>query len=199
MESSFKEVPVRDLKLDPFNKIGGEWMLITAEKDGAANTLTASRGGLGVFWGYDCAFIFIKDSRYTKESIDAADSFSISFLPAAVKKNMLYIGTVSGRDEDKIAKVGYVSSMKARLHTLDKLKSSLPAIKWALIICPLKASSAETSFLSGIPVRRRGTAIRCILEGSERPLSGNGLSADAARVQCRICICRLHYRSGPVQ
>ena len=31
--------------------IGKDWLLITAEKEGIANTMTASWGGLGVIWG----------------------------------------------------------------------------------------------------------------------------------------------------
>ena len=37
--------------------IGKEWLLVTAEKDGKANTMTASWGGVGVMWGRNVAFI----------------------------------------------------------------------------------------------------------------------------------------------
>ena len=45
-----------------------------------ANTMTVSWGGVGVLWGKNVAFIFIRDSRYTKEIIDAQEFFSISFI-----------------------------------------------------------------------------------------------------------------------
>ena len=63
----------------PFRIIGKDWMLITAEKEGKINSMTASWGGLGVIWGKNSAFIFVRKTRYTKEFIDGSDSFSLSF------------------------------------------------------------------------------------------------------------------------
>ena len=56
--------------LNPFNKIGKEWALVTAGSKHEANCMTVSWGGLGVMWGKNAAFIFIRDSRYTKKFID---------------------------------------------------------------------------------------------------------------------------------
>ena len=42
----FKKVDVKTLDMKPFEKIGSEWMLISAAKDGKANTMTASWGGI---------------------------------------------------------------------------------------------------------------------------------------------------------
>ena len=42
------EKSIKDLSMNPFTKIGEEWMLITSEKDGKANSMTASWGGMGV-------------------------------------------------------------------------------------------------------------------------------------------------------
>lgn len=60
--------------------VGKEWLLVTAEKDGKANTMTASWGGVGVMWGRNMAFIVIRPQRYTKEFIDASDKLSLSVL-----------------------------------------------------------------------------------------------------------------------
>ncbi|WP_342664666.1 flavin reductase family protein [Succinispira mobilis] len=81
-------------------------MLITAAKEGKSNTMTASWGGLGVMWGKKVAYVVIRPQRYTKEFIDVAESFSLSFLPEKFRKELSYLGSVSGRDEDKIAKAG---------------------------------------------------------------------------------------------
>ena len=87
-----------------FNMIGKDWLLFTAEKDGKANTMTASWGGLGIMWNKKVAYIFIRPQRYTKEFVDSADKLSISVLPNTYRKELGYLGTVSGRDEDKISK-----------------------------------------------------------------------------------------------
>lgn len=47
---SFQPYPIDLLELNPFHKIGKEWMLITAGNEDAANTMTASWGGVGVLW-----------------------------------------------------------------------------------------------------------------------------------------------------
>lgn len=107
MMKDFQEISIKDYTCNPFTQIGNEWMLITAEKDGKVNTMTASWGGLGVIWHYNAVYIFVRQSRFTKEFIDATDSFSLSFLdPAQYRKAQNYLGKVSGRDEDKIGKTG---------------------------------------------------------------------------------------------
>lgn len=104
MMSNFKEIQPQEFVYSPFKLIGEEWMLITAEKDGKANTMTASWGGLGVMWGKNVAYIAIRPQRYTKEFIDNSDTFSLTFFDDSFKKALGYLGATSGRDEDKIAK-----------------------------------------------------------------------------------------------
>jgi flavin reductase (DIM6/NTAB) family NADH-FMN oxidoreductase RutF len=103
---NFKEIKPEELNKSPFQIIGKDWMLITAGNGEKANTMTASWGGLGVMWGKNTAFIVIRPQRYTKEFIDNADTFSLTFLDSSFKKQLSYLGSVSGRDEDKISKAG---------------------------------------------------------------------------------------------
>lgn len=107
---SFKEMKPEELQKNPFTMIGREWLLVTAEKDGKANTMTASWGGVGVMWGKNVAFIVIRPQRYTKEFIDGSEGFSLSVLDETFRKTYSYLGSVSGRDEDKIAKSGLTLS-----------------------------------------------------------------------------------------
>ena len=95
-----------ELNENVFELIGKKWMLITAAKEGKSNTMTASWGGLGVMWGKKVAYVVIRPQRYTKEFIDVAESFSLSFLSEEFRKQLSYLGSVSGRDEDKITKSG---------------------------------------------------------------------------------------------
>lgn len=91
----------------PFSAIGKEWMLVAAQKpDGAVNTMTASWGGLGVLWGKNVAFVFVRPQRYTKEFIEAAGRFTLSFFDEKYRPQLSYLGRVSGRDEAKIEKAG---------------------------------------------------------------------------------------------
>ena len=103
---TFQTYPSDMFEIDPFTKIGSEWMLITSGNREKANALTASWGGLGFLWGKNVAFIFIRKSRYTKEFIDANEFFSITFLSGQYRDALNYCGSHSGRDEDKFAAAG---------------------------------------------------------------------------------------------
>lgn len=68
-----KEIKPEELQKNPFQMIGKEWLLVTAEKEGKTNTMTASWGGVGIMWGKPVAYVFTARSVYTKEFIDAGD------------------------------------------------------------------------------------------------------------------------------
>ena len=104
--NQFESRTADTMTLNPFTRIGKDWMLITAGTKDRANTMTASWGGLGIMWGKNVAYIFVRDSRYTKEFIDANDTFSLTFFEGE-REALSYLGTASGRDGDKIAKVGF--------------------------------------------------------------------------------------------
>lgn len=91
---------------NPFTLIGKEWMLITAGNEEKANAMTASWGGVGVMWGKNVAYVAIRPNRYTKEFVDREERFSLNILPEKYRETLNYMGTVSGRDEDKMAASG---------------------------------------------------------------------------------------------
>ena len=96
--SDYKTIAPEQLTQNPFAMIGKDWMLITAEKDGKANTMTASWGGFGVMWGKNVAYIVLRPQRYTKEFVDQAETFSLSFLDDSFRAALNYLGSKSGRD-----------------------------------------------------------------------------------------------------
>jgi flavin reductase (DIM6/NTAB) family NADH-FMN oxidoreductase RutF len=90
-----------------FYEIGKRWMLITAEKDGKVNTMTASWGGLGVLWEMPVAYVFVRPQRYTQEFLTASDRFTASFYSEKYRPALNLCGIKSGRDIDKIAEAGF--------------------------------------------------------------------------------------------
>lgn len=103
---SYREIKPEQISANPFQQIGSQWMLVTAEKDGKVNTMTASWGGLGVLWRKNVAFVFLRPQRYTKTFVDAGDRFTLSFYGEEYRKTLTYLGRVSGRDEDKVKESG---------------------------------------------------------------------------------------------
>lgn len=100
------EIKTEKLNKNPFELIGEDWMLVTAKKENKVNTMTASWGGMGIMWNKSVAYTVLRPQRYTKEFVDASETFSLSFFGKEHKKTLSYLGTVSGRDEDKITKSG---------------------------------------------------------------------------------------------
>ena len=100
---SFKEISADALVIDPCKKIGKDWFLLAASKKGdGTNAMTAGWGGIGFMWGKPVFFSVIRPQRYTKEFVDASDTFSASFFSDDFKNTLSYFGKVSGRAEDKI-------------------------------------------------------------------------------------------------
>jgi flavin reductase (DIM6/NTAB) family NADH-FMN oxidoreductase RutF len=103
----FVEKRAEDLMLNPFKMFKENWVLITAGTDEKFNTMTAGWGGLGVYLQKNAATVYIRPQRYTKEFVDNNECFSITAFSNDCKEQLTYLGRVSGRDEDKIQKVGY--------------------------------------------------------------------------------------------
>ncbi|MBE5902104.1 MAG: flavin reductase family protein [Lachnospiraceae bacterium] len=104
---TFQDMPVEMIEMNPFTMIGQEFALLTAEKDGKANSMTISWGGVGELWGKHVVTIYVRESRYTKELIDASDTFSVSFFQGKEMNSLKYFGAVSGRNEDKYKATGF--------------------------------------------------------------------------------------------
>lgn len=93
----------KELTENFFRMIDDEWMLVTAKKpDGTFNMLTASWGGVGVLWNRPVSFIFIRESRYTTQFLDTADSYTLSFFEEDMRGVLSELGSKSGRDIDKM-------------------------------------------------------------------------------------------------
>lgn len=112
-----KEVAVTDISLNPMKMFGDAWPLLTAgNKERGYNTMTIAWGHMGAVWnmpgrtvgrGIPTILVYVRPQRYTKEFIDREELFTVSvFDPEKYRKALAYLGTHSGRDEDKIAKVG---------------------------------------------------------------------------------------------
>lgn len=102
-----KEIKPEELKDNPFTLIGKDWMLITAEKEGKTNMMTASWGGVGIMWGKNVATVYIRPSRFTKTFVDSGERFSLCVMDEKYRKELNYCGSKSGRDEDKVSACGF--------------------------------------------------------------------------------------------
>jgi flavin reductase (DIM6/NTAB) family NADH-FMN oxidoreductase RutF len=103
---SFKKVELSALKIDPFTKIGKEWMLLTGGTMDSFNTMTASWGQLGVLWNRNVLTCYIRPNRYTYGFIEDGETFTASFYGEQFRKALSFCGSHSGRDCDKVKETG---------------------------------------------------------------------------------------------
>lgn len=137
---------------DPvFDRIGKEWMLITAaDGEGKANTMTASWGGVGILWNLPVATCFIRPQRYTCPLAEQNDRLTLAFLGEEHRAALTYCGRHSGREGDKFSASG--------LHCAWEDDVPYPAEAHTVLICRKlyvgdleKQGFVDTSLLAHYP------------------------------------------------
>lgn len=149
---TFQPYPIDMLDINPFTKLSKEWALVTAGDKEKSNTMTVSWGGTGVLWGKNVVFIFIRESRYTKDFIDNGEFFSLSFLSEKYRDALKYCGAHSGRGEDKWSKAALTPATRHGIPYPDEANLVFLCRKMAAV--PIE----EASFTDKA-IMRHGTAI----------------------------------------
>lgn len=77
-------------------------------KDGEkVNAMSIGWGCIGIEWNKPVFVIYVRESRYSKELLDANPNFTISVpMGGDVKQIIKVCGTKSGRDVDKVRELG---------------------------------------------------------------------------------------------
>ena len=94
---------LEELKFAPFNDLDKNYALLTAGSKDYFNTMTISWGGFGTIWNKPVVTVYVKPIRYTYKFMEDNDFFTVSFYDDKYKKDLLTLGTKSGRDSDKIS------------------------------------------------------------------------------------------------
>lgn len=100
-----KRIDPSELNLSSFTKWSKDWGLVTAANGEKVNTMTVAWGALGVLWSKNMVTVYVHPDRYTHEFMEQADKFSVTFFKDK-REALNLLGTVSGRDRDKIAESG---------------------------------------------------------------------------------------------
>ena len=88
---TFQPYPIEMLECNPFTMIGKNWAVLTAGNQHKANVMTISWGGMGVLWGKNVCYVFVRDSRYTKQFMDLCSAFSLTFFQKSSADPLLCI------------------------------------------------------------------------------------------------------------
>ena len=110
-----KEVNIKDVKFNPFDMVGEEWLaLMAGNEDDGYNAMTIAWGHFGALWEKKIGtkkvrtptcIVYVRPQRYTRKFMDHEDYYTINYL-GNNKRALAYLGSRSGRDEDKLAKIG---------------------------------------------------------------------------------------------
>lgn len=125
-----KHYTPENLDFNAFNKIGKEWMLISAYSENTGtdkkiNTMTASWGGIGVLWNKNVFFCFVRPQRFTKKFIDTSDTVTLSFFDEEFRPALTKCGRTSGKDCDKIKEAGITAKVNGNAVFFDEAKLTI--------------------------------------------------------------------------
>ncbi len=91
------------LELDGYEIFQGKNVLLTAGVRDHFNMMTISWGTVGIVWNKKVATTYVRRNRYTHSFMLANDYFTISTFSREYDEDLMYLGQVSGKDEDKLA------------------------------------------------------------------------------------------------
>lgn len=102
---------LEEKELRAFELFNKDWALVTAGNIEDFNTCTVGWGMMGTIWGKPgkgrpVITVFIHPARYTSKFLQKYDMFTISFFDKKYIKALGYLGSHSGRDEDKVKASG---------------------------------------------------------------------------------------------
>lgn len=95
---------------------------LTVKNNNMINTMTIGWANIGFEWGKPIFTIFVRKSRYTHVLLENIDEFTVSIpLNNEMKNKLIYCGTKSGRDVNKIdeCKLNLVSAKSISTPIID--------------------------------------------------------------------------------
>ena len=105
-DKPWQEIAPTEIDLNPVRMIDGDWLEVSAGKEGDMNLMTISWGSIGELWNKPVFIVYVSTSRYTHRFMEENDYFTVTHFPESMRDKLSYLGRVSGRDEDKVAGAG---------------------------------------------------------------------------------------------
>ena len=110
-----REVDVTELSVDVVNLWMNQGLLLTAGTIDECNMMTVAWGSIGCMWSRPFAQIVVRPQRHTRKYLEQSDSFTLCAFPEKYHKDLQTLGTLSGRDGDKLSKTGLTLKVSKRV------------------------------------------------------------------------------------
>ena len=92
--------------------------LVARDSTGRANAMTIGWAQVGSVWSRPTLTVLVRRSRYTYSCLVEAPDFTVNVpAPGLLSEELLYCGTKSGRDVDKVAACGLALKEAQRVQT----------------------------------------------------------------------------------
>ena len=101
----FKQISPEEIRDDVFTLTGRIFPVVTAGKKDNYNSMTASGGGMGMIFMKPATWCIFPENRYTLEIIKKEQAYTLSYFPDEYREQVLFLGSKSGRDSDKMKEV----------------------------------------------------------------------------------------------
>jgi flavin reductase (DIM6/NTAB) family NADH-FMN oxidoreductase RutF len=98
----WQEIMPQNIDVNAVKLFANDWMLLSAGKDTSMNMMTIAWGALGELWGKPIVTVYVSTDRYTYKFLEDNEYFTVTAFPEQFRDKLQYIGSVSGRDEDKV-------------------------------------------------------------------------------------------------
>lgn len=98
----WQEIKPQNIDVNAVKMFADDWMLLSAGKDTSMNMMTIAWGALGELWGKPVVTVYVSTDRYTYKFLEDYEYFTVTAFPEQFRDKLQYLGSVSGRDEDKV-------------------------------------------------------------------------------------------------
>lgn len=107
-KAEWKSIDPMAFTTQPMDLLANRWMALTVGNQTSANSMTIAWGSFGYLWNKPIVIVYVSEDRFTKHLMDENDYFTVTGFPqtAECKAALGYLGSASGRDEDKMSLCG---------------------------------------------------------------------------------------------
>ncbi len=106
----FKQISPEEIHDNVFTLVGKDFFAITAGKKDHYNSMIGSGGGFGMLFRKPTTWCLLRADRYTLEMIEKEQAYTLSYFPNEYKEQMLFLGSKSGRNNEKMQEVELTST-----------------------------------------------------------------------------------------
>jgi len=99
-----KQIDVNQLSIRAIDLWMNQWLVLTSGTLEDCNMMTVAWGSIGCMWSKPFVQIVVRPQRHTYKFLEKSDTFTLCAFPEKYRQALQTLGTLSGRDGDKLKK-----------------------------------------------------------------------------------------------